>query len=101
MLLMDLIKQLFTWSYNNKQEELKKFSVWNYSVKILSLNTNKYISTIKSLKDLLWIGLKEAKDMLSNFPSSAISWISKFDAEKIKEELEKLWIEAKIIEKQI
>jgi len=98
MWLINLIKNLFTWSSNNEQKEVKKFSVWNYSVELVDIDSTKLISAISWLKDILWIGLKEAKDMLSNLPSSAISGISKIDAEKIKEKLEELWVKVEIKE---
>ena len=97
MWFIDTIKNLFVW-WNDKQET-KKFEVWPYSVEILNVDSQKLVSSISKVKEILGLWLKQAKDLLSNLPASAISWISKFDAEKIKEKLEDLGMEVKINKK--
>ena len=90
--LLDSVK----WMFVKKEEKKKLFEVGNYSVEITKMNTLEMIKAIKWLKDIVWIWLSEAKNMLTNFPSSVVSWVSKFDAEKIKEKLEELGLEVKI-----
>ena len=92
MWMFDFVKNMFSSSNNEEKQVIKKFEVGNYSVEITDLDPSKLISSIWKVKEILWIWLKEAKELLTNLPSSAISWISKFDAEKIKEKLEELWL---------
>ena len=92
MWMFDFVKNMFSSSNNEEKQVIKKFEVGNYSVEITDLDPSKLISSIWKLKEILWIWLKEAKELLTNLPSSAISWISKIDAEKIKEKLEELWL---------
>ena len=94
---IDTIKNMFF--SKTKKEETKKFEVWPYSVEILNVDSQKLVFSISKLKEILGLWLKQAKDLLSNLPASAISWISKFDAEKIKEKLEELGMEVKITKK--
>jgi len=94
MWFIDIIKNLFTSSSNVSVE--KKFNVWPYSIELVSFDAEKMIEWIKNLREVLWIWLKEAKDKLQNLPSSLMEWISKEDAENIKQELEKLWMKVEI-----
>ena len=93
MWMFDMVKNMF------KPKETKKFEIGSYSVEVTKMNPIEMMKAIKWLKEILWIWLKEAKNMVTNFPWSVISWISKFDAEKIKEKLEDLGMEVKINKK--
>ena len=94
---------VFPWfttpEWEKIQRKVKKFEEWDYNVEILNINSQKLIYSIKSIKEVLDLWLKRANDLLTNLPAIAISWISEFDAEKIKEKLEKIGMEVKITKK--
>ena len=99
MWIIDMIKWLFAWNGESKKD-VKKFELGNYAVVIEWADPANLIKNIQGLKEVIGMWLKEAKEILSwgSFPKNIISWISKADAEEIKQKLEEMGIKVKIEE---
>ena len=69
----------------NKNNEKKEKT--EYSVTIIDYGNNK-LNVIKTIRTILNLGLKEAKDFVENLPAVVKENISKDDAENIKNRLE-------------
>lgn len=65
-------------------EEKTEFTV------ILASSGDKKIEVIKEVRSITGLGLKEAKDLVEGAPKTVKEGVSKADADKIKEALEKV-----------
>lgn len=60
------------------------------SVEIAEVGQQK-IAVIKAIKDIMGVGLKEAKDLVGAVPAMVKEWIPVEEAEAIKAKLEEAW----------
>merc|ERR1712157_224264 len=72
---------------NTQQEEAKEQT--EFSVTLESFGTSK-ISVIKSIRSIVNLGLKEAKDFVENAPKLIKEGIDKKESEEIKKKLEEV-----------
>merc|ERR1712134_209209 len=72
---------------NTSTEEEKEQT--EFSVTLESFGTSK-ISVIKSIRSIINLGLKEAKDFVENAPKLIKEGIDKKEAEEIKKKLEEI-----------
>lgn len=72
---------------NTQQEETKEQT--EFSVTLESFGTSK-ISVIKSIRSIIDLGLKEAKDFVENAPKLIKEGIDKKEAEEIQKKLEEV-----------
>lgn len=79
------IEENVTNTNENKNNEKKEKT--EYSVVITDFGNNK-LNVIKTIRTILNLGLKEAKDFVENLPAVVKENISKDDAENIKNRLE-------------
>ena len=70
---------------NQPQEEVKEKTEFNITLE--SFGTSK-IGVIKSIRSIINLGLKEAKDFVENAPKLIKEGISKEESEEIKKKLE-------------
>merc|ERR1712146_552344 len=72
-------------SENSQKEEVKEQT--EFSVTLESFGTSK-ISVIKSIRSVINLGLKEAKDFVENAPKLIKDGVDKKESEDIKKKLE-------------
>jgi large subunit ribosomal protein L7/L12 len=58
-----------------------------FTVILKAYPTEKKVGTIKVIREITGLGLKEAKDLVEGAPSTVKEGVSKADAEKIKKQL--------------
>ena len=66
-----------------------------FTVMLISAGENK-VNTIKAVREITGLGLKEAKDLVEGVPSSVKEGVSKADADAIKKKLEEAGAAAEI-----
>ena len=81
------IEENITNSNSNENKNNDKKEKTEYSVIIIDYGNNK-LNVIKTIRTILNLGLKEAKDFVENLPAVVKENISKDDAENIKTRLE-------------
>jgi len=62
----------------------------NVNVELTEVGQQK-ITVIKVVKEMLWIGLKEAKDLVEKAPVVVKEWVKVEDADGLKAKLEEAW----------
>jgi len=72
---------------NSEKEEVKEQTEFNVTLE--SFGSSK-ISVIKSIRSIINLGLKEAKDFVENAPKLIKSGIDKAESEEIKKKLEEV-----------
>lgn len=72
---------------NSEKEEVKEQTEFNVTLE--SFGSSK-ISVIKSIRSIINLGLKEAKDFVENAPKLIKSGINKAESEEIKKKLEEV-----------
>jgi large subunit ribosomal protein L7/L12 len=59
-----------------------------FTVTLTAYPADKKVGTIKVIREITGLGLKEAKDLVEGVPSAVKEAVSKADADKIKKQLE-------------
>ena len=77
------------------ESQTKTSEKTEFDVIIKSVGVNK-ISVIKIVKELIILGLKEAKDLVDNVPATIKEKIPKAEAEDVKKKLEEVGAEVEI-----
>jgi large subunit ribosomal protein L7/L12 len=71
------------------EDEVKAVEKNTFDIILTSIG-NKKIQVIKTVREITSLGLKEAKNLVDQFPKAIKSGISKDEAKEIKEKLEKV-----------
>lgn len=61
-----------------------------FNVELSEIGQTK-IAVVKAVKELLWVGLKEAKEMVEKAPTVVKEWVWNDEWEEIKAKLEEAW----------
>lgn len=80
------------WAAAEAVEEGEKDS---FNVELVEIGQQK-IAVIKVVKEVLWIGLKEAKDLVEKAPTIVKENAKTDDAESFKNKLEEAWATVKL-----
>jgi len=67
-----------------------------FTVVLKTYPADKKVGTIKVIREITGLGLKEAKDLVEGAPSNVKEGVSKADADKIKKQLEEAGAEVEV-----